>query len=81
MERNCLQKGCNVYNIIHKPKLSFTNVSDDLCVTFEDSHPCASIHIKIQSNLTTCKTILQMPPPKQINTNRLHTMIKFDSQI
>lgn len=74
MERNCLQKGCNVYNIIHQPKLSFTNVSDD-------SHPCASIHIKIQSNLTTCKTILQMPTPKQINTNRLHTMIKFDSQI
>lgn len=54
----------NVYNIIHKPKLIFTTVSNDLCVTFEDSHPCASIHIKIQSNLTTRKTILQMPTPK-----------------
>lgn len=31
----------------HKRKLGFTNVYNDSCVTFEDSHVRASIHIQI----------------------------------
>lgn len=33
----CLKKVAKAYNMIYKHKLSFTNVWNDLCVTFEDS--------------------------------------------
>lgn len=54
MERIYLRRIANEYDIIHKRKQRFRNVCNDLCVTFEDCHK------QIWSNLTSCKTILQL---------------------
>lgn len=57
----CLKKVAKAYNMIYKHKLSFTNVWNDLCVTFEDSthkYPRSLSTSKIISQICTSKLIL-----------------------